>query len=125
VARTALEELKSEVVVEAACRSALLMSRPFLEGHLVDLEFSGLLQATTALRVRVTVGASVIGDSEFVSLDFHGKRVRMPLCCKSSLDFMLVERSFTANDLPDELAPDEKLTLIRRLLQEGFLSVQE
>ena len=126
VAGAALEQLEGEVVVDAACRSGgLLMSRPFLEGHLVDLEFSGLLQATTALRVRVTVGASVIVDSDFVSLGFHGKRVRMPLCCKSSLDFMLVERRFAANDLPDELAPDEKLTLIRRLLEEGFLSVQE
>jgi arginase family enzyme len=60
-----------------------------------------------------------------VILEYHGKRVRLPSHVTIDLDFISrSEAAFTSTDLPGPLNEAGRLTLLKRLVREGFLTLE-
>jgi hypothetical protein len=60
-----------------------------------------------------------------VYLHFHGKKLGTPSYVEPDLQFIgETEELFTARSLPGHLDDEGRLVLIRRLLREGFLTVE-
>lgn len=58
-----------------------------------------------------------------VLLSFAGRTLAMSSRARPALELMIALDSFTAADLPAELAADTRLQLLRHLYQEGFLTL--
>ena len=63
------------------------------------------------------------GEGGDLCLRFHGKTVRMPGSVESAVRHMASEPTFSPSILPDDLSVEGRLTLVRRLVKEGFLTV--
>lgn len=106
-----------------ATRRALSARRPDLRGHLLDLELASVVQLATPVRRRPGVQWSLGRAGDHVYLQFHGKELRMPDYVEPELNFITsATATFTGAALPGELDEKGRLTLIRRLLREGFLT---
>lgn len=66
----------------------------------------------------------VFNDQQFVVLSFDGKSVRFPAHVHEPIRFITERQSFRICDLPGSLNDGGKLTLVRRLIREGFLSAE-
>jgi len=66
---------------------------------------------------------SISADAENIVLEFGGKTMLMSNRARPLLDEMCRRTSFQPAELPTELKAETKLTLIRHLYQEGFLSL--
>lgn len=123
--RATFDGIEVDEAVTAACETAQASRLPALDGHLEDLEAERGLVAHTPLRRRPGVEAVLRVDSDEASLEFHGKRVRIPVHAEPALRFVMDnDAPFSAGDLPGELDVDGNLVLLRRLLREGFLTAR-
>ncbi len=126
-----LRELPNRVIanldVRAAVADAMERARqslpPDLDGHLLDLELESSVNIQTRLSTRpgAAVRMAIGGDS--VSLEFHGKRVSMPAAVYPALEFINRTKCVTAEKLSGGLDEASRLTLVRRLLREGYLTI--
>ncbi len=65
----------------------------------------------------------VVQDGAFVALHAPGTRIDGPAKIAPALRFIAQAQRFTPRTLPDNLTPDAKLVLVRRLLREKLLSI--
>jgi ribosomal protein L16 Arg81 hydroxylase len=94
---------------------------PCLTDLLSQVEAARELEDSSRVRTRPgAVWAYREGGEECV-LGWHGRQVRFPGFTAPALRFVLETPVFRVCDLPDALDGPGKLTLIRRLIQEGFL----
>lgn len=111
----------------ATVRNAVELARqsipPDLEGHLLDLEREPNINLETDLRIRPGTHGRLSTDGDMVSLNFHGKSVSMPGFVRPALEFIMRAESFAAGDLPGGLDETGRITLVRRLLHEGYLTI--
>lgn len=63
----------------------------------------------------------VVEDGLEAAIEFPGNRVAGPQRIASALHFVAATPQFAVRDLPDDLSPDAKLVLVRRLCREGLL----
>jgi ribosomal protein L16 Arg81 hydroxylase len=94
---------------------------PCLTDMLSQVESARDLELDARLRVRRgAVWAYQRGDDDCV-LQWQGRKIRFPAFTAPSLDFVLERPSFRVRDIPGDLDDPGRLTLVRRLLREGFL----
>ena len=118
-----VKNIAPRAVIEEARKMALLQQRPSLAGHLLDLTAEPSVQAETRVRRRSDVQWSMACEGSHIYLDFHGKRLKMPKHVEDDLRFIVEADVFNADNLPGGMDRDGKVTLVRRLLHEGFLSI--
>ncbi|MEA2907091.1 MAG: bifunctional lysine-specific demethylase and histidyl-hydroxylase [Alphaproteobacteria bacterium] len=99
--------------------------RPLLNGHFADLEACKALRVNTRVRRRSEIAAEIAVKERSINLRFHGKVVRMPARLSHTLDFIAHADVFCPGDLPGKLKNSEKLVLVRRLLEEGYLTAMK
>lgn len=58
-------------------------------------------------------------------LHFGDRSLELPAAVASTLEFVASHRSFCADILPGRLSGDAKLKLVRRLLRDGFLVLDD
>lgn len=134
-ARTAAEErvefLRKEVsrqlspvsIVDNAVDIVVSARPPDLTGHLLDLEAARSITNTTRVMRRPGLRWEKFGtDSGAAKLKFHGKIVTVPANWTEALEFLESRHTFTADDLP-QLSDDARLRFVKRLLEEGFLTL--
>ncbi len=97
--------------------------RPILSGHLLDLEAWPNLKSDTRVQKRQEVVWRVLRDSGMICLHFHGKKVKLPQYAEEALRFILHEDIFNAAGISGDLDLESKMVLVRRLLKEGFLTL--
>jgi len=124
-----LTELAAELTrPEAALRAVDRMidqfidtRRPISSERLFVSEQLAALDLQTRVRRRPEVLFRLRAEEERVQLTFQGKKVELPAWAAASVACCTGEEPFRAADLPDDLDASGKLTLVRRLLREGFL----
>lgn len=109
--------------LDDAQKMADFRRQPCLERHLLDLTLADTLNGQTLVRVRPGLQWRIGNDGAVIVLEFHGKRVRMPMRVQDELQFMASGSPFTMEELPGELDTESRGVLVRRLLHEGFLTV--
>lgn len=96
---------------------------PVLPGQLAQLAAVDSLTLETQVGARqgVVVRFEINGDSAFI--DTYGRRITLPAHVGEAVQFALSEPKFLARDLPGPLDDPGKLTLVRRLIREGFVMI--
>jgi ribosomal protein L16 Arg81 hydroxylase len=115
-------ELNPPLLVDDAIDAALLGRHPSLEGHLLDLEAASQVTLQTQVHRRPDVQWRLTVKNGLASLYFHGKAVQIPDHTETELRFITETNEFSADELPGDLDGEGKLTLVQRLIREGFLT---
>jgi ribosomal protein L16 Arg81 hydroxylase len=79
----------------------------------------------TAVRRRPGIQCSLSRNGEMSVLQFGDRSFDLPTSLASTLEFIAGHRSFSADSLPGRLSGDAKLKLVRRLLRDGFLVLDD
>jgi len=100
--------------------------RSVLTGHLLDLEALRMLDGRLPVRRRPGLRYEVtVADSGAVRITFHGKVVTLPKQCRDAVTSMTTGEVFTADALPGVLDRESRVVIVKRLLEEGFLTLAQ
>ncbi|MFJ9691386.1 cupin domain-containing protein [Kitasatospora sp. NPDC101183] len=120
--------LSSEIDIDDAVATAVTqgvsLNAPALQGHLMDLERLDEITPETEVQRRLPIQWNLTVNEQTVNLDFHGKTVRFPADVADEVRFTAQRGSgvFTAATIPGELDEAGRLVLVRKLVDEGFLT---
>jgi hypothetical protein len=65
----------------------------------------------------------MVPEEGHVVLEFHGRRVRLPVRVEGDLRFLASADQLTARDLPGSPDDQGRLVLVRSLVRQGFLTL--
>jgi ribosomal protein L16 Arg81 hydroxylase len=118
--------LGPEEVARRARRRLVAGRRPILHDQLAQLRGLGQLSTHSPLERRRTVIFALEHDAGTALLLFEGKEVRFPAKAAAAVEAAAeATEPFTPAELPGPLDDEGRLTLVRRLVREGFLRVLE
>jgi ribosomal protein L16 Arg81 hydroxylase len=118
------EQIDPATAIQDAVEEAYLGRQPGLEGHFLDLEDVNNIEHTTRVRRRCEAEWRLVKSGDVVSLRVHGKAINMPAHTWPELSFIVEgNHDFSAADLPGELDAAGRLTLVRSLVREGYLTI--
>lgn len=115
--------LTPEALTDDAVDMALLAEGDRLGGHLLDLTALAGVDADTVVRRRPDLRWETRKRAGTLVVAFHGKRLSIPSRHEAAFLHMAGGEPFTAAALPGESGPESRLALVRRLLEEGFLTL--
>lgn len=116
-------EIQSPETIEQVAVKTTQWRQPALAGHLLDLAALPGIDLDTMVRVRPQLRCHMTRDDDEVHLAFHGKTIDLPEYVEDELAFVLKADRFTGADIPGSLDDDGRLLLVRRLVQEGLLTL--
>jgi ribosomal protein L16 Arg81 hydroxylase len=116
------ERLSPEQVARRARRRFVAGRRPILHDQMRQVRALPGLTVDSPLERRATVIAELEWDGERPVLVFEGKEIRFPPPASAAVEALaMLDRPFTAAELPGQLDDAGRLVLARRLVREGFL----
>jgi len=83
------------------------------------------IDGRTVVRRRPGIQCSLSRDGQTSALKFGARSLDLPSSLASTLEFIAGHRSFCADSLPGRLSGDAKLKLVKRLLRDGFLVLDD
>ena len=110
-------------LIDAAARRVRSHSQPTLRGHLLDIEAIDSIDLDTPVWGRDGLVWAIREDDGAVSLEFHGKVIRMPARVGAELRFAAATAKFTGRELPGDLDEPGRIVLLSTLVREGFLTL--
>jgi ribosomal protein L16 Arg81 hydroxylase len=118
------EHMDAESMLSNAAREAPLGRQPALTGQLLDFVRVRNLNEHKKLRRRERVESRLIKADGQLELFFHGKSLLFPAHVEAELKYICKsEVTFEPGSLPGELDQASRITLTRRLVNEGFLTI--
>jgi ribosomal protein L16 Arg81 hydroxylase len=118
------EQIDPATAIREAVEEARLGRQSALEGHLLDLDDMNNIDLTTRVRRQREAEWRLTKADNVVSLRGHGKAIEMPAHTWPELSFILEgDHEFSATDFPGQLDTAGRLTLVRSLVREGFLTI--
>jgi len=111
-----------EAALRAITERLVDQQYPVLDRHFEDLDACADLRLDTKIKRRPGIAAEAEVKRNELTLRFHGKVVEMPSHLAGALRFMRRVPVFSARQLPGDFSRAEKLVLIRRLIEEGYLT---
>jgi hypothetical protein len=115
--------LSGTELVTRAAEQARMGRQPVLDGHLLDLESLPAVTGATRLRRRLGLLWHLDRRDDRLILEFHGKQVGFPAFVEDQIRFVARAEAFTGDDIPGPLDEPGRLVLVRKLLEEGFLTI--
>lgn len=92
-------------------------------GRLLDLNRLQSVTGSTILRKRECVHYTLKSNESGTVLTFYGKQLQLPSFVDTTLRNMLSRPTFCCEELPSRIDLAGKLTLARRLIREGLLTI--
>ncbi|MBI3443391.1 hypothetical protein HY008_01845 [Candidatus Woesebacteria bacterium] len=89
--------------------------------ELTNIDNVGLL---TSVRKREEVISRIKLEDDTVSLIYSGKKIKFPQYVEPALYYIANNNLFNAESIPCDIDDEGKLTLVRRLIREGFLTTK-
>lgn len=117
-----LNGINSGELLSSAIDSVMLASRSPLGGHLLDLQNLDTLAVDTTMRRRPGIQWRLLDEGDSLSLRFSGKAIDFPLIMSDAVRVICSASDFRAQELPGVLDEGQRLSLVRRLVQEGFVT---
>ena len=118
------DRLEPEDVARRMHERLVRTRRPIREGQLTQLRELDRLRLETQVERRPTVIELLEETKDHVVLSFEGKRVAFPRHAAEELSYVVgASAPFRPADLSGQLDEAGKLTLVRRLVREGFLRI--
>ena len=100
-------------------------SVPVPGGRFAAIDRLDEVDGRTVVRHRPGIRCSLSRDGQTSVLHFGDRTLELPAAIASTLEFVAGHRSFCADSLPGRLSGDAKLKLVRRLLRDGFLVLDD
>jgi bifunctional lysine-specific demethylase and histidyl-hydroxylase MINA len=97
---------------------------PMLDGHLSNQLQLDNIDLATPLKIRQRLLFRTVVDDKTLALSFHGKKLHFPHYAAEAIYFIVTRGTFTAGSIPDCIDSAGKLALVRRLVKEGFLTIE-
>lgn len=123
--RNLLERASTKPNFEAALESfvdkSLSSGPPLLMGQMAQLAAIESLTFDDVAGARPGINYRLQTDKTSALLDCFGRKITFPCHAAEALRFALNHGSFMIRDLPGDLDDAGKLTLVRRLIQEGLV----
>jgi ribosomal protein L16 Arg81 hydroxylase len=94
-------------------------------GRFAAIDRLGKVDGGTIVRRRPGIQCSLSHNGQTSVLQFGDRSLDLPTSLASTLEFVAGHRSFSADSLPGRLSGDAKLKLVRRLLRDGFLVLDD
>ncbi|MEU7061334.1 cupin domain-containing protein [Streptomyces sp. NPDC046197] len=118
-------QLSPREMTARAVERVTSISAPLLRGHLLDLENLPHTGPDTPLRPRQGLQWQLTLADEVARLHFHNKTVQFPASVAEEVRWAAEHEAqwFTANAIPGDLDEAGRITLVRTLLAEGFLTL--
>ena len=113
--------LDYQATIAAAAELVGAGKKPDLQGHLLDLEVVGQVDADMKVERR-QIDFKLSTDEDELKLAFHGKTIGLPAHVLPQVQFVCESGPFTYSELPGDLDEPGRVVLISELLREGFLS---
>ena len=111
-------------VIDSRRRQFLAERRQAADGHLRSLDRLHDLAPGSPVRRRPGLECDVVTEGDVATLQASGGlRIDGPARVAPQLSFVAAHEAFTIADLPGPLDDNGKVTLVRRLVREGILSV--
>jgi hypothetical protein len=95
----------------------------FTDPHFKTVERAQTLCGTTEVARRRGLRPQVIREESRVRIEFGARSLSAPLFTAPALDFVSTQERFRVDDLPEPLSGRSKIVLVRRLIQEGLLTI--
>jgi hypothetical protein len=114
-----------EALVADAADSVLLAQLPALAGRLSDIESESRISETTRVKRRTEVEYQMGIKGDQIRLEFNGKIVSIPATAEAELHHLLEAEKCTALELPGNIDSGGRVLLIKRLVREGILTMEE
>jgi ribosomal protein L16 Arg81 hydroxylase len=116
--------LSEAEVVAARRRQFLAERRHGVDGHFRSLDRLHDLAPSSRIRRRPGLECHVVSQDDATVLYAGGdRRIDAPARVAPQLSFIAAHEAFTIDELPGPLDDNGKVTLVRRLVREGILSV--
>lgn len=112
-------------VLERFADQWISASPPLLSGQMKQMALIRQLKIDSVVRARKEVVALIRMDGDSASVHFYGRKISFPVYALDAVTFVLQESRCVVRDLPGDLDEEGKLTLVRRLIREGLVLVQE
>ncbi|MFF4287612.1 hypothetical protein ACFY0R_20255 [Streptomyces sp. NPDC001633] len=118
-------QLSPREMTACAVERVTSISAPLLRGHLLDLEDLPHTGPETPLRPRQGLRWQLTLADGVARLHFHNKTVQFPASVAEEVRWVAEHETqwFTANTIPGDLDEAGRITLVRTLLAEGFLTL--
>ena len=94
-----------------------------LDGHLIDLQAVSKISLTTIVFRRSKSTYRLTSENSQINLEFNGKSVQFPSDLTPTIKFMAMAGRFRIGELEGNLDNEEKLLIVKRLVTEGFLTI--
>ena len=117
-------ELNRPEFLETAANAARTARQPSLRGHLIDLAALKAIDLDTLFAPRTGTNAIFEKEPDGLRLRFNGKAMTFPPHVEPDLRALIEGGYKTARDLPGGLDEEARLLLVRRLIEEGFLTLR-
>jgi hypothetical protein len=88
-----------------------------------ELPPSSLTVRTKIERCRGLLARTSGETTEEIKLQYYGSELTAPVEFGPVFSFLTTAESFLVDDLPDLLAPDEKIQVVKQLIDDGFLRI--
>ena len=117
-------QLDAAALIDYATAGAGLGRQPRLNGHLLDLARLEQIDRDSSLKRRDGVVGLLRDSGSSIGLTFHGKILVFPVRFRDELRFLTQsEELFDLSSLPGEGTSDEKILIVRKLVEEGYLTL--
>ncbi len=107
-----------------ALSDQFLGDMPVLPGaHFLAPEEIDRIDVNTVLERPKAMVCRVIPEANSISIQFPGTRMRTPKQLGPALEFIAMASRFKVGDLPGGLSDKSKLTVAKRLVRDGVLTI--
>ena len=125
LAATLVEDADVNSAVEKVAARFVSSRQPLLDGALSSANRVEAITPTSAVKRRTDIIFRITRDQETVTLSFYGKKIQLPAYTEPSLRYIVQTTRFTVRDIPGEIDDAGKVVLVRSLLRQGFLTLDE
>ncbi len=122
---TLVENADVNNAIEKVAARFVSSRQPLLEGALSSAHRVEAITPASAVKRRTEIIFLITRDQETITLSFHGKKVQLPLYTEPSVRFIAATTMFAVRDIPGEIDDAGKVVLVRSLLREGFLTLDD
>jgi ribosomal protein L16 Arg81 hydroxylase len=124
LARLMLDDECIDGAVDKIVEEFVQGQTPSLHHHVLDLMRVNGIGADTAVGLRENLAYRKTESDQYIVLEFHGKRVKIPLLAKGALARLCAVPRLRVGDIFTDLDDASAFVLVRRLVREGFLTIE-
>jgi hypothetical protein len=117
----AVEQASADRVLDRLADEFVVSRRALVPGQLEQVSLSQNLTATDEVGVRPATIYRLQTEGDVIRIRSHGREISLPAEAADAVRFALENERYSVGDLPGDLDDEEKLIIVKRLIEEGLV----